>query len=107
MTVSPNDFLSLINKWRSESRSIEVILATKSLLLHFRCSVDEVESDGFTLKSESGKLSVSLGRATLEYIDPRESSPELRPALEDKYVCCLEMRGASVGRLALFEVRED
>lgn len=107
MIVSSKDFLSLINEWRIDLRSIEGRLLTKSLLLQFRCFVSELGSDEFTLKWESGDLHVSLGGTTLEYLEPREAPPELKIALESKFVCCLEVRDASLGRLALFEVRED
>lgn len=107
MTVSSKDFLSLMNKWRSESRSIEGKLVTKSLLLEFRCFVAEVGLDEFTLKWESGNLYVLLRDTTLEYLEPREAPLELRLPLEFRFTCCLEVRGASVGRPALFEIRED
>lgn len=116
MTVSLDDVLALLGKWKNEGSGIHLIFSsphpplpriTPSVMFSGFATVLEVSGLALRLAvgSHASFTVTFLDACCFEYADPREASEEVRAASEQAYECLLIVKPPSGEHIQLMEIK--
>jgi hypothetical protein len=103
--ISAEEAQLLLSKWLSESSLLKIMFGCKEFGTDLFGQVESLSPEEVHFMTNAGRLRLTLTNAEFAYAEPREATPAIRTAEEERSICQLKLWWPSGASCLLFEAR--